>query len=109
MNNVREAAMNEASGAVVAEDLAKTYKGGVRALDGLSFSVAPGSVFALPGPNGAGKTTAVRVFTTLSRADRGRAMVSGVDVSRQPGRARTLIGSVAQHSGSVGMLTGQEN
>ncbi|HEV2375758.1 MAG TPA: ATP-binding cassette domain-containing protein [Streptosporangiaceae bacterium] len=101
--------MSGPNGAVLAEDLAKTYKGGVRAVDGLSFSVAPGSVFALLGPNGAGKTTTVRILTTLSRADRGRAMVAGVDVGRQPARARTLIGTTAQHSGAVAQLTGQEN
>ena len=49
-----------------AEGLRKTYKSDVRALDGLSFSVAEGSVFALLGPNGAGKTTSVRILTTLA-------------------------------------------
>lgn len=96
-------------GFVEAEGLKKTYKGGVRALDGLSFSVAAGSVFALLGPNGAGKTTTVRILTTLVRPDSGRAYVAGLDVLREPGRARSVIGAVSQHSGAVGQLTGQEN
>src|ERR1700691_5235155 len=100
------------SGAVEAGELRKSYRsraGEVRALDGLTFPVAPGSVFALLGPNGAGKTTAVRILTTLSRPDAGRAAVAGIDVLAHPGRVRQVIGVVSQHSGSVGLLTGQEN
>ena len=79
--------------AVVADGLVKSYPRGVRALDGLSFAVAPGSVFALLGPNGAGKSTTVRVLTTLSRPDSGRAVVAGADVLRAPARARAAIGT----------------
>jgi ABC-2 type transport system ATP-binding protein len=108
----QQAAMNEAAGAVQASELRKTYgskAGEVRALDGLSFSVATGSVFALLGPNGAGKTTTVRILTTLSRPDGGGATVAGIDVLKRPGRVRSAIGVVSQHSGAVGLLTGYEN
>src|ERR1700678_4509196 len=101
----------EVGGAVEAGVLRKSYRsraGEVRALDGLTFSVAPGSVFALLGPNGAGKTTAVRVLTTLSRPDAGRAVVAGIDVLARPGRVRQVIGVVSQHSGTVSLLTGQQ-
>ena len=102
--------MTSASSAVVeAHGLRKTYKQDVRALDGLSFSVAAGSVFALLGPNGAGKTTTVRILTTLSRPDEGNASVAGIDVLSQPGRVRSVIGSVSQHTGAIAQLTGQEN
>jgi len=109
--------MSEVSGAVQACELRKSYggksgngkAGQVRALDGLSFSVAPGSVFALLGPNGAGKTTTMRILTTLSRPDGGRAEVAGIDVLKRPGRVRSAIGAVSQHSGAVGLLTGHEN
>jgi ABC-2 type transport system ATP-binding protein len=97
------------TGLVQADGLRKTYKPDVRALDGLSFAVAAGSVYALLGPNGAGKTTAVRILTTLSRPDQGSASVAGIDVLRHPGRVRSVIGSVSQHTGAVGQLTGQEN
>jgi ABC-2 type transport system ATP-binding protein len=106
----------EANGLVEARGLRKTYKGGgsgksqqVRALDGLSFSVPAGTVYALLGPNGAGKTTTVRILTTLSRPDEGSATVAGIDVLAQPGKVRSAIGAVSQHSGAIGLLTGQEN
>ena len=95
--------------ALEAEGLGKTFKGGVRALDGLSFAVRPGRVYALLGPNGAGKTTTMRILTTLSRPDAGRAAVAGIDVLRQPRRVRSVIGAVSQHGGAVSLLTGQEN
>jgi ABC-2 type transport system ATP-binding protein len=101
--------MSAGNPVVEVQDLRKTYKPDVRALDGLSFSVAAASVFALLGPNGAGKTTTVRILTTLSRPDGGRAEVAGIDVLRRPGAVRSAIGVVSQHSGAVGQLTGQEN
>jgi ABC-2 type transport system ATP-binding protein len=85
--------------AIEAEGLEKGYPGGVKALDGLSFRVAAGTVFGLLGPNGAGKSTTVRVLTTLSRPDGGRASVAGIDVLRAPDRVRRAIGVVAQRSG----------
>src|SRR6266571_1200151 len=97
------------TGLVEAEGLRKTYKSDVVALDGLTFSVAAGSVYALLGPNGAGKTTTVRILTTLSRPDAGRARVAGIDVLRHPAKVRSLLGSVSQRSGAVDQLTGQEN
>src|SRR5258707_9007049 len=101
--------MTGVSNAVVeAHGLRKTYKQDVRALDGLSFSVAAGHLFALRGPNGAGKTTTVRILTTLSRPDEGTARVAGIDVLRRPGLVRSEIGSVSQHTGAIGQLTGQE-
>ncbi len=104
--------MTETTSAVEARGLRKSYgsrAARVRALDGLSFSVAPGSVFALLGPNGAGKTTTVRILTTLSRPDGGTASVAGIDVLRRPGQVRSAIGTVSQRSGSVSLLTGYEN
>ena len=100
--------------ALDATDLVKTYPGGkggppIRALDGLSVSVPAGSVFALLGPNGAGKSTAVKILTTLSRADSGRAVVAGHDVARAPDRVRRSIGLVSQKSSSDPLATGREN
>src|SRR6266581_3979445 len=100
--------------ALEAIDLVKTYPGGrgnppVRALDGLTIGVAPGTVFGLLGPNGAGKSTTVKILTTLSRPDSGRATVDGLDVLRHPDAVRRAIGLVSQKTSSDPMATGREN
>jgi ABC-2 type transport system ATP-binding protein len=95
--------------AIEARDLVKTYPGDIRALDGLTFTVEPGSVFGLLGPNGAGKSTTVKILTTLSRPDGGTATVAGHDVVREPDRVRRAIGSVSQHSAVDPEATGREN
>jgi ABC-2 type transport system ATP-binding protein len=95
--------------AIEADQLVKTYPGDVRALDGLTFSVPENTVFGLLGPNGAGKTTAVKILTTLSRADSGAARVAGHDVVTNPAAVQRAIGVVHQkHSVDVA-LTGREN
>lgn len=94
---------------IVVRDLTKTYKGDVRALRGVSFDVAPGTVFGLLGPNGAGKSTTVKILTTLSRADSGTVTVGGVDVNAHPDRVRRIIGCVAQQSACDLEATGFEN
>ncbi len=98
-----------AAPAISARDLVKTYKGGVRALDGVSFDVPAGTIFGLLGPNGAGKSTTVKILTTLSRPDSGTGVVDGHDVVRQPDAVRKTIGVVGQKSGVDREATGSEN
>jgi len=93
---------------IEASELRKGY-GEVQAIDGLSFAVAPGTIFGLLGPNGAGKSTTVKVLTTLARPDAGSARVAGHDVLREPANVRRRIGVVAQRSGVDRDLTGREN
>jgi ABC-2 type transport system ATP-binding protein len=95
--------------AIEVHDLVKTYGGKVRALDGLSFTVEAGAIFALLGPNGAGKSTTIKILNTLSSPDSGSAKVSGFDVLREPQRVRSAIGCVAQKSGVDPEATGREN
>ena len=95
--------------AIEADGLTKTYPKGVTALDGLSFAVPPGTIFALLGPNGAGKSTAVKILPTLARSDEGDAKVAGIDVIAHPDRVRRTIGAVAQGSGVDIQATGREN
>jgi ABC-2 type transport system ATP-binding protein len=95
--------------AIEASELVKTYPPDVRALDGLSLSVPPGTIFGLLGPNGAGKSTTVRILTTLSRPDSGDARVVGIDVLAEPLRVRHAIGVVAQKHGFDPEATGREN
>ena len=102
------------SPALAAEDLVKTYPAGrgadrVRALDGLTISVDAGMVLGLLGPNGAGKSSTVKILSTLSRADSGRAHVLGIDVARHADAVRASIGLVAQKPSSDPMGSGREN
>lgn len=97
--------------AIEVDDLRKTFTGKrqVRALDGASFAVQEGTVFGLLGPNGSGKTTAVRVLTTILRADGGSARVLGHDVQKKAALVRTLIGLAGQYAAVDENLTGREN
>jgi ABC-2 type transport system ATP-binding protein len=86
--------MNEPAIEVV--DLAKTYRGGVEAVRGIEFAVAPGEVFGLLGPNGAGKSTTVGMLTTTIVPSRGQARLVGFDVAREPLAVRAISSVVFQ-------------
>ncbi|CAB4913275.1 MAG: ATP-binding cassette domain-containing protein [Actinobacteria bacterium] len=96
------------SDAVVVEGLVKRF-GDFTALDGVSLTVAEGTVLGLLGPNGAGKTTVVRILSTLSAPDGGRAEVTGLDVVTQADRVRGVIGLTGQYAAVDEYLTGEEN
>ena len=95
--------------AIDARELAKTYKGGVQAVRGVSLRIPEGTVFGLLGPNGAGKSTIVKMLTTLSAPTGGGASVAGFDIVRQQKQVRRAIGCVAQNSGVDVQATGREN
>ncbi len=78
---------------IVATGLSKTL-GGHRILDGVSFTVAPGSVAVLEGANGEGKTTLIRILSTVVLPGRGTATVNGFDLRRQQRQVRSSVGVV---------------
>jgi ABC-2 type transport system ATP-binding protein len=94
--------------AIIVEELRKSY-GNVHALNGVSFTVSEGEVFGLLGPNGAGKTTTVKVLSTLTKPNSGRAEVVFHDVVKEPDAVRRTIGYVPQSSGIDREATGREN
>ena len=99
----------ESPGAVIqVEDLRHTY-GKRAALNGISFSVHAGEIFALLGPNGSGKTTLFRILSTLMLPSSGRALVGGFDASKQPDQVRRRIGVVFQSQSVDAKLTAAEN
>ncbi|GAA2440428.1 daunorubicin resistance protein DrrA family ABC transporter ATP-binding protein [Actinomadura vinacea] len=100
--------MQQPTSAVVVEGVRKRF-GATVALDGFDLAVREGTVCGLLGPNGAGKTTAVRILSTLLRADGGRARVAGHDVAREPAEVRRRIGLAGQHPAVDEILTGREN
>ena len=80
------------------EGLGKTYPGGTKALEDVSFSIEKGEIFCLLGRNGAGKTTLLRILATQLRPTRGRASVLGHDVLANPKAIRPHIAVVPQEA-----------
>ena len=76
-------------------DLHKTY-GGVRANDGLDFTIEAGEVFGILGPNGAGKSTLVQQMVGLSRPTQGEIRLFGQAVRPHDPRVRSMVGYLAQ-------------
>lgn len=93
--------------AVEVRDLVKRY-GGRSVVDGLSFAVQTGEVFALLGPNGAGKTTTVEILEGYRRADAGSVRVLGLDPARQGAELKSKIGLMLQQGGLFPQITPRE-
>ena len=81
--------------ALLLENVVKAY-GSIRAVDGVSFNVAPGEFIALLGPNGAGKTTLFQLLSGLFVPDSGRVEIMGQDMARNPVPALAMLGIVFQ-------------
>ncbi|MGK5440301.1 ATP-binding cassette domain-containing protein [Micromonospora sp. URMC 105] len=94
--------------AIEATGLRKSY-GDVQVLKGVDVSVPRGSVFALLGPNGSGKTTTVRILSTLTSLDAGRARVAGFDVVKERRKVRRAITLTGQYAAIDKNQTGEEN
>lgn len=93
---------------VEVDNLQKHY-GEVRAVDGISFAVAPGEIFGLLGHNGAGKTTTIRMLTGRTKPTGGRARVAGFDVVDERDRIKPLINLVFEDPNLYERLTGRDN
>ncbi|MFF2368897.1 ATP-binding cassette domain-containing protein [Streptomyces sp. NPDC058122] len=88
------------------DGLTKVF-GDERAVDDLSLSVPAGSFFGMLGPNGAGKTTSLSMAVGLLRPDGGTARIFGVDVWREPTKAKALVGVLPDGLGMPERLTGR--
>src|SRR6187397_3513031 len=94
---------------IQAEKLAREYKGGIKAVDGIDLRVEPGEIFGFLGPNGAGKSTTVHMLTTLLPPTSGSARVAGFDVVREGPQVRSTIGAALQEAALDPLLTGREH
>lgn len=88
-------ASEQGAPALLLDKVVKTY-GSIRAVDGVSFSAAPGAFIALLGPNGAGKTTLFQLLAGLFVPDSGRIEIMGQDMRRNPVPALAKLGIVFQ-------------
>ena len=93
---------------VEAKNLVKKF-GEIAAVDGVSFSVAEGEIFALLGPNGAGKTTTIKMLTTVLNPTSGELLVAGYDPTREERQARRAFGIVFQDSSVDEELSAYDN
>jgi ABC-2 type transport system ATP-binding protein len=95
---------------IVVTDLVKRYRGAeLNAVDGISFSVRAGELFALLGPNGAGKTTTISILTTTLVPTSGVALIGGHDLKSDPSGVRRAVGIIFQKPSLDLNLTAEEN
>src|ERR1700679_301138 len=93
--------------AIATEDIARQF-GDFWAVAGVDLEIAPGEIYGFLGPNGAGKSTLVRMLCTLLRPTRGRGLVAGHDVAREPELVRLQIGVALQDAALDDRQTGRE-
>lgn len=94
---------------IVITDLTKEYKGGTKALKGISLQIAEGELFGLLGVNGAGKTTLVKILCCLTKPTSGIATVCGTDVYKNPQEVKKIVDLSPQETSVAPNLTVKEN
>ncbi len=94
--------------AIEVSDLVRDYNG-LRALQGISFSVEPGEIFGFLGPNGAGKTTTIKILTGQLRPTLGSARVAGCDVVSEREALKPQIGVVFEYQNIYERLSARDN
>ena len=82
--------------AISISNLSKTYAGGKKALDDVTFDVKRGEIFGLLGPNGAGKSTLINILSGMVSKTSGTAHIWGFDIEQDPRNAKASIGIVPQ-------------
>jgi ABC-2 type transport system ATP-binding protein len=93
---------------IVVDAFAKLY-GDLVAVDGLSFDVAPGEVLGLVGPNGAGKTTTLRALAGIIAPTRGRIVIAGHELARDPVEAKRQLAFIPDEPQLFEYLTVEEH
>lgn len=89
--------------------VSKTYRrGGKKAVDDLTLTVKPGEIFGFLGPNGAGKTTTIKMMVGLLRPDTGTIRINGIDVEKEPLKAKAQLAFVPDSPEVYERLTGLE-
>jgi ABC-2 type transport system ATP-binding protein len=97
------------SGSIISVKNVTKRFGDIVAVDGISFNIERGEIFAFLGPNGAGKSTTISMLTTMLRPTKGRLMLNGHDVAHERDSARKSFGIVFQDPALEEELTAYEN
>ena len=90
------------------KNVSKSYKKGVKAVDGLDLVVNDGEIFGFLGPNGAGKSTSIRMLTGILGIDEVNILLDGIDITKDPIRAKQTFGYVADDPDQFLALKGIE-
>lgn len=94
--------------AIVADQLSYAY-GDLLAVDNISFKVKPGEIVGFLGPNGAGKTTTVKMLTGQLKPKKGKALLLGLDVAKEPQRVQSEIGVCFEETNLYEQMNAVEN
>jgi ABC-2 type transport system ATP-binding protein len=90
------------------KDLVKKF-GDFTAVDGVTLNIKKGEIFGLLGPNGAGKSTTINMLLGLLKPTSGKVFVNGVDMQKEPNKAKRTIGVVTQETIVEPELTAEQN
>jgi len=89
------------------ENLTKIYRG-IKAVDDLNLQIPQGTIFGFIGPNGAGKTTTIKMMAGVLRPTRGRIYINGLDIAKEPSKAKRIIGFIPDRPFLYEKLSGVE-
>jgi ABC-2 type transport system ATP-binding protein len=92
---------------IALENLTKAYSG-ITAVDDLNLRVSQGTIFGFIGPNGAGKTTTIKMMAGILKPTRGRILINGLDIAREPSQVKMMIGFIPDRPFLYEKLSGKE-
>ncbi|MFC1780161.1 ABC transporter ATP-binding protein [Patescibacteria group bacterium] len=99
--------MKKSKPIITVKNLSKKYNG-LKAVDNISFDVYPNEIFGILGPNGAGKTTTIEMIEGIREIDSGDIEIDGIDVDKNPDKAKEILGIQLQDSDYFEFLSVKE-
>ncbi len=93
---------------ITIDNVTKSYNGTYKAIDNLNLEIENGEIFGLLGPNGAGKTTTIKMITGIISSTNGNIKINGIDINKDPIKAKKQFGYVPDSPDMFLRLTGIE-
>lgn len=91
---------------LIIENFSKSYKGGKKAVDGLSLKISSGDIFGFIGHNGAGKTTTIRAVAGVLDFEEGNIMIDGMSIKKDPVLCKKITAYIPDNPDLYDHLTG---